>query len=98
MTDLATLITSHNHPELAEIDGDMVYQVWEDGEITLTKAGRLLGQRGLHMIEGGRVDKAVDPNLFPNVTKQNHGFIYTDDKGSQAVRQAILQQEATTNV
>ncbi len=28
----------------------MVYQVWQDGEITLQKSGDLLWQRNLHMI------------------------------------------------
>jgi len=40
------LIDLHNHPEMAEQAG-MVYQVYEDGEITLQKSGDLLGQRNL---------------------------------------------------
>ena len=28
----------------------MLYEFWEDGELTLTKAGDLYRQRGLHMI------------------------------------------------
>jgi len=34
----------------AKEDGGMVYQVWQDGEITLQKAGSLLWQRSLHQI------------------------------------------------
>lgn len=30
-----------------------VYQVWEDGEVTLQKSGDLLWQRNLHMMEFG---------------------------------------------
>ncbi len=38
-------------PELAKKEGDHVYQFWDDGEITSTKCGSLLGQRTLHTIQ-----------------------------------------------
>jgi hypothetical protein len=41
------LAKSLHAPDLAKIDG-MVTQVWEDGEITTQKAGRLLWKRELH--------------------------------------------------
>ena len=91
--DIQELITHHSNDELAA-ESSMVYQVWEDGEITLTKSGLLLGQRTLHMIEAGWSNRSIDPALFPHHTQNGqHGFIYTDDKGSQAVRNAILLQE-----
>ena len=36
-----------------------VYQVWEDGEITLTKCGDLYGLRSLHMTRKGQSEVRV---------------------------------------
>jgi hypothetical protein len=85
--DVAELIKLHSKPELAEVE-DMVYQVWEDGEITLQKSGSLLWKRGLHMIEAG-LGCSVDVDLFPNQTSNGHGYIYTDQEGAEAVRAAM---------
>lgn len=38
------------HDPLATSRPGMVYEVWEDGEITLTKSGELYGLRQLHQI------------------------------------------------
>lgn len=38
----------------------MCYMVWEDGEVTITKAGELLWQRNIHMMEGGEVGADKD--------------------------------------
>lgn len=48
--NLQELINFHSHPEMAYQTG-MVYQVWEDGEITLQKSGDLLWERSLHCID-----------------------------------------------
>ena len=39
------------HSETAHLREGMLYQVWEDGEVTLTKCGCLYGQRNVHTIE-----------------------------------------------
>jgi hypothetical protein len=39
------------------VNQPMVYEVWEDGEVTLTKGGELYGQRTLHL------DARGDPGL-----------------------------------
>ena len=39
-------------PELRKAHG-MVYEIWEDGEITLQKCGELYGMRNLHCIVPG---------------------------------------------
>jgi hypothetical protein len=41
------------HDENAIKQPGHVYEVWEDGEITLTKSGELYGLRNLHMIQPG---------------------------------------------
>lgn len=82
-------IALHSKPDLAKLEG-MVYQVWEDGEVTLTKCGSLLGQRNLHMIYPGHPRAAVPVSLFPHRTTNGHGFIYTDEAGQKAMRTAIF--------
>lgn len=92
MTDLyegvKLAIAEHNNPELAKEPG-MVYQVWEDGEITLQKSGELLGQRSLHCITPG-VGFEVPLDLFPNMAR-SHANIYTTSEGAEAVRLEILK-------
>lgn len=53
----------------------MVYEIWEDGEITLTKGGDLYGQRTLHLMRGGDVSKALPVDCFPVKFKNGHGCI-----------------------
>lgn len=86
MKTLKELIEEHNHPELAKLSGH-VYQVWGDGEITLTKSGDLLGHRGLHCIDKGLIPEwAAD--ILPEASGSNT-FIYTDETGALAVRERI---------
>ena len=77
-----------NNDTLAEQAG-VVYQVWEDGEITLTKSGSLLGQRGLHCVTWG-LDKQVNPELFPH-QYNGHGFCYVTESGAALIRQLVKQ-------
>lgn len=88
---LQAAIAAANKPALAKVDG-MVYQVWQDGEITLQKSGDLLGQRTLHSIKQG-CDAVVSPDHFPDHNHDGVGFIYTDRDGADAVRAAILVME-----
>lgn len=91
--NLEELIQHHSKPELAKLHG-MVYQVWEDGEITLQKSGDLLWHRSLHCIAPGITAKAVSVDLFPHHTgAREHGYIFTDQQGAEAVRIAILSAE-----
>jgi hypothetical protein len=80
-------LLSHHKPELVAYV--MVYEVWEDGEITLTKGGELYRQRTLHCIEPGNPNKAWPIELFP-VNNGSHGYVITDLNGAEAVRAAIL--------
>jgi len=91
-------IAKNSKPELAEVECSMVYQVWEDGEVTLQKCGSLLGLRHLHMIKMGDPSRAVDADLFPHYTENangKYGFIYTDNEGADEVRQLILAGKET---
>jgi hypothetical protein len=90
---IKALIALHHKPDLAKQDG-MVYQVWEDGEVTLQKAGPLLWQRSLHMIEPPIYGAKVSGELFPMHLcnpgqKERHGYIFTDEAGCEAIRKAL---------
>lgn len=88
MKTLKELIDEHNHPELAKESGH-VYQVWGDGEVTLTKSGDLLGRRGLHCM-----DMAITPewaaDILPEESNGNT-FMYTDELGARAIRVRIAK-------
>ena len=71
-------ILQFHKPELAKQDG-MVYQVWEDGEVTLQKSGDLLWRRTLHCIRPGMFEP-LPIDYFP-CQKNNHGYIFTDERG-----------------
>lgn len=86
--EFKNLLEIHSKPELAEQDG-MVYQVWEDGEITLQKSGKLLWKRTIHIIVDGIPSKKLDPNLFLNYSN-DHGYIFTDKNGADTIRNVIL--------
>jgi hypothetical protein len=55
-------------------DDYMVYEVWEDGEITLTKGGDLYGTRNLHVQRYGDESKALPFDIMP-VRFGKHGCI-----------------------
>jgi hypothetical protein len=69
-----------HYPE-APSTGEMVYSVWEDGEITLEKGGDLFGRRTLHCISMGNPAKAWQAVEFPVLNPGNggHGRIYVRD-------------------
>lgn len=46
---VAEIMVMCDIPELRKQSG-MVYEVWQDGEVTLTKSGELYGKRSLHQI------------------------------------------------
>jgi hypothetical protein len=75
-----------NKPELAEQTG-MVYQVWEDGEITLQKSGSLLWQRSLHCIKYGTPDKKVEL-LYPD--KHGHSYLFVTEQDANRISAAIF--------
>ena len=74
---LKQLIASKHKPELAAKPG-MVYQIWEEGEITLQKSGDLLWRRNLHMIEPG-ITTVFTKNIMP-VQMERNGYAFIESK------------------
>lgn len=91
LKDIRALIQKHSNDALAEQEGH-VYQIWEDGEITLQKSGPLLWQRNLHCIEMGFTDPDVLPlDAFPHRFRESHAFAYVSKEGAYEIRAALLE-------
>lgn len=43
----------------------MIYEVWQDGEVTSTKAGELFRHRGLHLIDRAIGGDVIDVETMP---------------------------------
>ena len=82
MSKLNKFLSMH---DTKAVDDHMVYEVWEDGEITLTKGGDLYRMRGLHLIKGGDVSKALPSESMP-VRYGEHGCIQvmTSEEANEA--------------
>lgn len=93
-SELIAFIAKAHKPELAKVEGGHVYQVWNDGELTLTKAGSLLGSRTLHMIMPGNPDNALSwhemPVKHPNVSRKL-GFAYVTREDGETIAHAIRE-------
>ena len=90
--EFSALVAAHHKPDLAK--GSMVYQVWEDGELTLQKGGDLLWQRTLHVDRMGSARKALPVEWFPcKNSSGSHGYIFTDRAGADIVHDAIVNPQ-----
>lgn len=84
------LLTLHKPKEEKKVGH--VWQVWEDGEITLQKCGELLWQRNLHMISCGSV-RGIPPYVMPS-QMGIHGYISVANE-QEAEFIALLLQETS---
>ena len=70
-------LMERHRPELIETSG-MVYEIWQDGEITLTKARSLYRQRGLHQIRPNpRLFVRASMALVPEGSSMNSRVVVT---------------------
>ena len=70
--ELKEFIAFYHEPELGSQEG-MVFQIWEDGEITLQKSGSLLWQRNLHLVSPGLMN--LPKEIMP-VVEEKHGYAF----------------------
>lgn len=90
--DTIATVNAMDCPAAAQAEGP-VYQVWEDGEITLQKAGSLLWRRNLRCIEMGNESKALPCDALAN-KYNNHSFVFLDSHEAAAqARKLILERE-----
>jgi hypothetical protein len=80
------MLHSLHKPELIDQPG-MVYEIWEDGEITLTKSGDLYGQRNLHCIVPGMAGVSVP---LPNKRHAGHSSMAVAEEDIVVARKLIL--------
>lgn len=73
-SELLAELHSLSNPDLRKIEG-MVYEIWEDGEITLQKCGSLYGQRNMHCIVPGVFKMTANVELLPEKTNNNHSLM-----------------------
>lgn len=69
----------------------MVYEVWEDGEVTLTKGADLYGRRNLHMIEHG-FDHALPIDALPLPAGNGHARIMCIDRETADRARSLVAQ------
>ena len=70
--------------------GKMIYEVFNDGELSMEKAGILLNRRNLHCLERGHCSYHITPNLFPNKTN-GFGFVYCTKEHAQELHTMITE-------
>lgn len=68
----------------------MVYEVWEDGEVTLTKGGELYGMRGLHCISMGCSDGALPADSLVVKNSQHSRIVVGSKEEADAAAKIIL--------
>jgi hypothetical protein len=87
--DIIAAVNALNCPEAAQ--EYRVYQVWEDGKLTLQKGGSLLWQRNLHCIQPGVESLALPIDALANKYNGRHSYIFARDHDSAIkARQLIL--------
>ena len=83
---IAAMKKAHN---LELIKQTHVHQLWEDGELTIQKAGELLGQRNLHCLSfpllesGGEKAKTI---AFALSGGTGHASIYCTEEDAHTIR------------
>ena len=90
-TKVRELINQYADPEGATSgEHSHIYQVWFDGEVTLTKSGRLLGMRTLHMLE--RSIPGLDiSDMLPEHVRAGRFVYVSDDEGMLAIYLELIR-------
>ena len=70
----------------------MVYQVWQDGEITLQKCGDLFGQRNLHCIDPA-VRNAPAGLVFPHKSGDNSYAFVANREDAEEIRALVAAEK-----
>lgn len=86
----AAFVALHSPESVKE---SMVYEVWEDGEITLTKGGPLYGQRTLHRIQMGHPSKALPADRLPEYNGRHGHIVCKDNVDAEAARALVFGME-----
>jgi len=85
---LQEMINKASNDSLSEQVG-MVYQVWDEGEITLQKSGDLLWDRSLHYMKPAI--KVIEGINWPHVSG-SHGYAFVDRDDAESIRERIRRE------
>ncbi len=70
----------------------MIYEVWQDGEVTLTKAGDIFRCRNMHCCEPATGDDVIDVNLMPERLGKNGSICVLTHEDAMIIRDWITAQ------
>lgn len=89
-SEVLAAVVALNRPEAK--NAAMVYQVFEDGEITLQKGGDLLWQRTLHCVATGKPHGVIlHVASMPNqMCSAPHGYIFCKDRDDAEKARALI--------
>lgn len=90
ISELQGFIASRHKPECRE--RSMVWQVWEDGEVTLTKGGELWGLRSLHMMQGGHVSPFPLEVMPVQETRHSYAIVESEEVANE-IRTAMRKAQ-----
>lgn len=90
---IADQVNALNNDDAPKQEG-MVYQVWEDGEITLQKSGSLLWRRSLHCIVPGTESCSLGAHALVN-KEPAHSFIWAKDEADAYAASRLIQPKNT---
>ena len=87
---LNEILAMHVDPRKSE--HMMIYEVWQDAEVTLTKAGDVFRMRHLHCHLSATGDDAIDVNLMPERLGKNGSICVLTHEDSMIIRNWINAQ------
>jgi hypothetical protein len=91
--EIIRMVWELHSPEAGAQPG--VYEVWEDGEVTLTKGGELYGRRGLHIVDSyGDGGLALPFDSLPIKNSQHSRIWAASRKDAYRARALILGEGA----
>ena len=88
MIKLQNAVNDASNDSLSEQVG-MVYQIWDDGEITLQKSGDLLWQRSIHCMNPAI--KVIEGINFPH-KHGKHSYAFVDRDDAESIRELIRER------
>lgn len=92
LDELKTLIHAVHKPELIK-ERSHVFEMWEDGEITLTKAGDLYHQRTIHQMLPPLISTEMAEKVKPLMPLQHgkHASVVLEEEDLESLQWAFKQ-------
>jgi hypothetical protein len=82
------MVAKAHNPALADRDPGLVFLIFDDGELSLTKCGPLLWQRSVHLVEHGL---GVSFGIFP-VSYGEHTCAFVTEEDGKKIREQMRKE------